>query len=89
MNDPAIRVIGPRPLEYIRIRLHRGGEADYVRELLEGTQAFWFKRLGELRDEGFEENSDEVQYARQRLHWLVNVMRDVTSGLIELAGGGR
>ena len=84
-----IRPLGPRPLDYIRIRLHRGGEADYVRELLEGAQEFWFKRLGELRDQDLDENSDDVQYARQRLHWLVNVLRDVNSGMIELAGGER
>lgn len=80
---------GPRPLDFIRVRLYRGGQAEYVKELMEGAQEFWFKRLGELRDEGFDEDSEEVQYARSRLHHLINALKDVNSGMIELAGGDR
>ena len=87
-GEPAIRSTGPRPLSFIRIRLYGGGPAEYAKELFEGAQEFWFKELGRLRDEGLDENSDEVQYARDRLHWLVNILRDVNSGLVELVGTG-
>jgi hypothetical protein len=79
---------GPRPLDFIRVRLYRGGQAEYVAELFEGAEAFWFKQLGKLRDEGFDENSDEVQRARERLLWLISALKDVKSGMVELAGTG-
>ena len=87
-GEPVIRGTGPRPLDFVRIRLYRGGQIEYVRELMEGAQDFWFKRLGELRDEGYDEDSEEVEYARSRLHYLVNALKDVTSGMIETAGSG-
>ena len=81
-----VRQRGPRPLDFIRIRLHRGGQAEYARELFAGAQEFWYKRLGELRDAGADENGEDVEFARQRLVWLIDILRDLDSGIVELVG---
>lgn len=89
MNEPAIRAIGPRPLDYIRIRLHGGGQAVYVRDLLIEEKEALFDDLGRMRDEGKGENSLEVQEVRAQLEYLIRALRDIESGMVELVGTER
>ena len=86
---PHILGRGPRPLAFIRVRLYRDGPAEYLRELLEDEQEALFEELGNLRRKGVDESSEEVQDVRRRLHYLINIMRDVNSGFVELVGGAQ
>ena len=86
MSEPAIHGRGPRPLDFVRIRLYRGGQAEYLRNLCLDEQEALFEELGELRGKGMDEGSHEVQDVRARLHHLINILKDLNSGLIELRG---
>jgi hypothetical protein len=77
---------GPRPLDYVRIRVHRGGQAELLLEILEDEKEGMFEELGALRGKGASENSDEVQKVQQDLRHVINLLRDLNSGIIELTG---
>lgn len=75
-----------RPLLYIRVRLYRGGQAEYIRDLLRDEQAALLEDLGRLRGEGKPETDPEVEDIRAKYLHLVNALRDIDAGLIQLAG---
>ena len=88
MNDPIISGKGPRPLEYVRIRVHRGGQASYLRDLLEDEREALYEDIGKMRERGLPDESPEVQEAAANLRHLINILRDLSTGMIELAGPG-
>lgn len=76
----------PRPMNFIRVRLYRGGQAEYLRNLLLDEQEELFAELGKLRGEGMNEDSTDIEAIRTDLRHIINILRDVNSGMIELAG---
>lgn len=76
----------PRPLDFVRVRLHRGGQAEYIRDLLEDEKEELMEELGRLRAEGNAEDSSEVEEVRANLRHLILALKDVSMGMIELAG---
>lgn len=76
----------PRPLHFIRIRLYRGGQAEYLRDLCRDEQAELLEELGDLRAKGKTEEDPEIVEVRQNLVWLINTLRDLDTGLLELVG---
>ena len=76
----------PRPLDFVRVRLHRGGQAEYIRDLLEDEKEELMEELGKLRAEGKTEDDTEVEECRNNLRHLILALKDVSMGMIELAG---
>lgn len=76
----------PRPLDFVRVRLHRGGQAEYIRDLLEDEKEELLADLGSLRASGKEDTDPLVEEVRQNLRHLILALKDVSMGLIELAG---
>ena len=79
---------GPRPLDFVRVRLYRGGQIELVKSILEDEKEALFEDLGKLRDRGADENSAEVEEVRANLGHLIRALRDIESGLVELVGTG-
>ena len=46
----------PRPLNFVRIRLERGGQAEFIRSVLETTKTVLLDKLGQLREDGLPED---------------------------------
>lgn len=78
-----------RPLDFVRVRLRRGGEAEYIQRLLTDEKEALLDDLGRLRDEGVAEDDPRIEEIRESLRHLISVLRDVDSGRVELAGSGR
>lgn len=81
--------IGERPALYVRMRLFRGGQAEWVRELLRDEQDQLYEDLANARKEGLAEDSEKIQDIRSKIVWSINTLRDVESSLIELVGPNR
>lgn len=92
MTEPMIETAAdrwqrtPRPLDFVRVRLHRGGQAEYIRDLLEDEKEELMEELGKLRAEGKAEDDTEVEEVRTNLRHLILALKDVSMGMIELAG---
>ena len=76
----------PRPLSFIRIRLYRGGQAEFIRDLFEDEKDRLFKDLGDMRSEGKDESNPEVEECKTNLRHLIYALKDLNNGMIELAG---
>lgn len=74
----------PRPLNFVRVRLYRDGQAEYIRSLLEDEQDQLFEDLGRMREEGKDENGPEIEECRTNLRHLINFLKDINQGMIEL-----
>lgn len=79
--DPSIR-----PLHFIRVRLYRGGMAEWVQQTLRDEQAALYDDLAEARRKGKPEDDPEVAEIRAKLVYSVNALRDIDAGLIQLVG---
>jgi len=87
MTTPAERFdASPRPLLFIRVRLYRGGQAEYLRDLLRDEQAELYDELAKARAAGKTEENEEIVEIKQNLVWIINALKDFDTGLIELAG---
>lgn len=75
-----------RPLHFIRVRLYRGGQAETVRDVLRDEQAAILDDISDLRSQGKPEADPEIADARSRYLHLVNALRDIDAGLLQLAG---
>ncbi len=75
-----------RPLHFIRVRLYRGGQAEFVKSVLEDERDAVFDDLSKLRAKGLAEEDEKVVTARDQLVWLINAIKDISVGMIELAG---
>lgn len=83
---PAERWAGtPRPLQYTRVRLHRDGQAQYIQSVLEAERDDLYDDLSDLRAEGKAEGSREVEEVKTHLRFLIAAIRDISTGMIELA----
>jgi hypothetical protein len=78
-----------RPLLFVRVRLYRGGQAEWVRNLLRDEQEALFKDLAKARADGKPETDPEVIEMREQLSWSVSALRDIDHGLIDLVGPDR
>lgn len=76
----------PRPLDFIRVRLYRGGQAELVRSILADEVDALFEELGELRGKGTPEDSPELIECAQNIRHLNGALRDITNGMIEITG---
>ena len=76
----------PRPLHFVRIRLWRGGQAEFIRDLLNDEKDNLFEELTELRTKGKQENDPAIIECRANLMHVINALKDVDRGLIELVG---
>jgi len=76
----------PRPLHFVRIRLWRGGQAEYIRDLLSDEKESLFEELTELRTKGKQESDPAIIECRANLMHVINALKDVDRGLIELVG---
>lgn len=76
----------PRPLNFVRVRLYRGGMAEWLRDLVLDEQEDMLATLGELRGAGKGEDDPEVEEVRNNLRHAISILRDITSGLIEIVG---
>lgn len=77
---------GVRPLHFVRVRLYRGGMAEWVRDTLREEQQALYEDLARLRGEGKSESHPEIVDVREKLVHSVNVLRDIDSSLISLVG---
>lgn len=75
-----------RPLHFIRVRLYRGGMAEWVQQVLRDEQAALYQDLAEARRQKKPENHPDVEDIRRKLVYSVNALRDIDSGLISLVG---
>lgn len=75
----------PRPLEFIRVRLSRGGQAQYIQHLLEDERDQLYEELGSLREDGKSEDDPEIVEVQAHLRFLIAAARDISTGMIELA----
>ena len=73
-------------LEFIRVRVRRGGQADTLRDVLLAEQENLLEKLADCRARGLTEEDPEITQTREELFWLVNTLRDVGIALVELAG---
>ena len=76
----------PRPLDFIRVRLYRGGQAEYLRDLLSDEVDTLFEELGKLRGAGKTETDPDIVEVTANIRYLNSALRDIGNGLIELAG---
>lgn len=80
---------GPRPMLFVRLRLFRGGPAEWVRDTIRAEQEALYEDLAKARERGLTEDSEEIQEIREKLIWSIDILRDVESSMIELAGPNR
>lgn len=76
----------PRPLQFVRVRLHRGGQAEYIRDLMEDEKEELLVELGEMRGAGKAEDDEKVEEIRTHLRHLILALKDISMGIIELSG---
>lgn len=78
----------PRPLNFIRVRYYRGGQIEFIRALLDDEKNALYDDLGKMRDAGKQEDDPRVTETRDNLRHLINALRDIDQGMIELVGTG-
>ena len=59
---------------------------EYIRDLLSDDLDSLYEELGELRGKGLAEDAPDVEECKRNLRHVINALRDVQSGMIELAG---
>lgn len=69
-----------------RMRIYRGGQGQWVQEVLRDVQAGLYDDLAKFREAGRDESDPEVAQVRDKLMWSVNILRDVDSCLVSLVG---
>ena len=74
----------PRPLNFVRIRLERGGQAEFIRSVLETTKTVLLDKLGQLREDGLPEDDPEIEEVTRKLRWTIRAVGDLDYGIIEL-----
>lgn len=79
----------PRPLLFVRVRLYRGGQAEYIQTLCRDEQESLYEELGQLRSEGKMETDTEIVEIKDNLRFLIGFLKDIDQGLIELVGPDR
>jgi hypothetical protein len=77
----------PRPFKFVRVRFERGGQADYIRKLLEDERDDLMLDLADARIDGKDEMSEDIGNLRRDLGYLNRAIMDISNGMIELAGG--
>jgi predicted metal-dependent HD superfamily phosphohydrolase len=75
----------PRPLKYVRPRIHLE-RAIWLKDVLEDIQDQDFEELSKLRKAGRSEADPEIAELRQSLDHAAQTIRDLSLGLIDLAG---
>jgi len=76
----------PRPLHFIRVRLYRGGQAEYVKTVLEDERDALLEDLSRMRTEGKNENDSDIQECAANIRHLNGALKDIMNGMIELVG---
>ena len=76
----------PRPLQFVRVRLYRGGQAELVRDILADEVDVLFEELGTLRGSGKNESDQEIIDCAQNIRHLPAALRDISNALVELTG---
>lgn len=73
-------------MEFLKVRVYRGGQADTLLAVFQDRQADLFEALAKLRSSGMAEDDPEISETRARLVWLTNVLRELGLASIELVG---
>ena len=73
-------------MEFLKVRVYRGGQADTLRSVLLGEQETLLELLHEARATGKTEDDPEIETLRTHLHYLVNVLKELGQAQIDLAG---
>lgn len=73
-------------MEFLKVRVYRGGQADTLLAVFQDRQADLFEALAKLRSSGMAEDDHEISETRARLVWLTNVLRELGLASIELVG---
>ena len=76
----------PRPLDFIRVRLYRGGQAETIRDILSDEVDQLYEDLGKFRGAGKPEDGPDISDTVARIRHLNGALRDINNGLIELVG---
>jgi hypothetical protein len=76
----------PRPLRFVRLRVYRGGPAEYLKTLLEDEKAAELENLSEYRTKGLPEESPAIEECRNNLRYLIGFLRDLDSAMIDMVG---
>ena len=69
-----------------RMRIFRGGQAEWVLSVMQDVQHDLYRDLADLRERGVPEEDEESVKVRHQLDWSVALLRDVSSCLISLVG---
>lgn len=75
---------GPRPLQFIRVRVYGQEGAEYLRNLLTDDIDRILEDIGTARKNSDAEAEDKL---RREMKTALDIRRDVESGLVELVGG--
>jgi len=75
-----------RPMQFIRIRLNRNANAEWLLGVLESERNDLYEELGRLRGEGKDEDNEEVVEVMTELRHCIFTLKDVELGLMELVG---
>jgi hypothetical protein len=76
----------PRPLNFIRVRLYRGGQAETVRDILNDEVDALFEELAELRGKATPEDDPKMIECISSIRHLNGALKDINNGLVELTG---
>lgn len=76
-------------MEFLKVRVYRGGMANTLREVLLARQDALLEELSDLRAAGKQEDDEQVGVVRDRLVWLANLLRELGVASIDLAGPDR
>lgn len=77
------RGLGPRPLDFIRIRLKDGPQVAAIQEILEDTRDDLFEDLKKLRNEGKREQDAEVLAVAEDIRHINEALHDIYNGRVE------
>lgn len=76
----------PRPLNYIRVRLYRGGQVEYIRDVLEDERDQLYEDLAKMRAEKKPEDGPDITECTANIRHLNSAIRDIANGYTELVG---
>lgn len=76
----------PRPLNFIRVRLYRGGQAETIRDVLNDEVDALFEELAKMRGTGTAEDDPDLLVCTSAIRHLNAALKDINNGLVELTG---
>jgi hypothetical protein len=72
-----------------RMRVYRGGQAEWAQTVLRDEQAALYDDLAAMRAQGKPEDDPELAAVRQKLMWSITILRDLDAAMVSLVGPDR